>query len=178
MECAQLAAAFENQGRPKAQATRFSPDRRTFSLFSSASPGGAHTETAHGKANYSHVTQRVLDTLHRMKCMPKCFTTPSRVTLPCLVFAVGSVLVADPKAAAASEKAFAGRWDLTISDPSNQQLPSWLELSVEKGAWKANFVGRWGNARLLPKVVINGDLIQFVSPKEEEASKTWSSMGS
>jgi len=46
VECAQLAAAFENQGRPKAQATRFSPDRRTFFLFSSASPGGAHTETA------------------------------------------------------------------------------------------------------------------------------------
>ncbi len=107
-----------------------------------------------------------------MKCMPKCFTTPSRVILPCLVLAIGSVLVADRKAGAAPEEAFAGRWDLTISDSSNKQLPSWLGLTVERGVWKANFVGRWGNARSLPKVVIKGDLIQFVSPKEEEDSKT------
>ena len=104
--------------------------------------------------------------------MPKCFTTRSRVTLPCLVLAIGSVLVADREAGAAPEEPFAGRWDLTISDSSNKQLPSWLELTAEKGVWKANFVGRWGNARPLPKVVIKGDRIQFVSPKEEEDSKT------
>ncbi|MGO8926012.1 MAG: DUF1080 domain-containing protein [Limisphaerales bacterium] len=107
-----------------------------------------------------------------MKLMPKCFTTPSRVALPCLVLAIGSVLVADRKAGAASEEAFAGRWDLTISDSSNKQFPSWLELTAEKGVWKANFVGRWGNVRPLPKVVIKSDLIQFFSPKEEEDSKT------
>ena len=107
-----------------------------------------------------------------MNCMPKCFTTRSRVTLPCLVLAIGSVLVADREAGAAPEEPFAGRWDLTISDSSNKQLPSWLELTAEKGVWKANFVGRWGNARPLPKVVIKGDRIQFVSPKEEEDSKT------
>jgi hypothetical protein len=36
--------------------------------------------------------------------------------------------------------------------------------------WKANFVGRWGSARLLPKVVLSGNRIQFVSPREEEGS--------
>src|ERR1019366_2200812 len=113
-----------------------------------------------------------LDRLCRMKCIPKCFTSPSRVTLPCLVLALGSALAADRKAGMASEEGFAGRWDLTISDSSNHQLPSWLELTSEKGVWKASFVGRWGNARPLPKVVIKDDLIEFVSPKEEEGSKT------
>ncbi len=91
--------------------------------------------------------------------------------LPCLVLAVGSAIVAPQKAGAAAEGAFAGRWDLTIRDSNNKQLPSWLELTPEKGVWKANFVGRWGNARVLPKVVIKSDLIQFVSPKQEEDSR-------
>ena len=104
--------------------------------------------------------------------MLKCFTTGSRMTLSCLVLAIGSGLVADLKVGAAPEDSFAGRWDLTISDSSNKQLPSWLELKRANGVWSASFVGRWGNARALPKVVIKGDLIQFVSPKEEEDSKT------
>jgi hypothetical protein len=83
-----------------------------------------------------------------------------------------SVLIAD-KAVAAPEAGIAGRWDLTIRDSRNNQLPSWLELTPANNAeWTANFVGRWGSARRLPKVAIKGDLIQFVSPKEEEGSKT------
>ena len=70
-----------------------------------------------------------------------------------------------------SGEPFAGRWDLTIKEPNGKKLPSWLELSFEQGAWKANFVGRWGNARPLPKVVLSGDRIEFVSPKEDEGSK-------
>src|SRR5262249_54196424 len=50
-------------------------------------------------------------------------------------------------------------------------LPSWLELTSVNGAWKARFVGRWGNARPLPQVEIKGEDIQFLSPKEEEGSK-------
>jgi hypothetical protein len=65
-----------------------------------------------------------------------------------------------------------GRWDLTIQDASQKQFPSWLELSVHRGVWKANFVGRWGNARLLPKVIVQGNQIRFVSPKQEEDSQT------
>src|ERR1035441_9830840 len=41
----------------------------------------------------------------------------------------------------------------------------------DRGVWKANFVGRWGNARPLPKVVVQGNKIQFTSPKEEEDSR-------
>jgi hypothetical protein len=128
--------------------------------------------TSRGEADYYHFKQSGFDRLHRMKCIPECFTTPSRVTLPWLVLAIGSALMADPRAGAAPEQAFAGRWDLTISDSSNKQLPSWLELTGADGVWKTNFVGRWGNARPLPKVAIKGNLIQFISPKEEEDSKT------
>ena len=67
--------------------------------------------------------------------------------------------------------ALVGRWDLTIQDADHKQLPSWLELSCERDVWKGTFVGRWGNARSLPKVVVQGNHIRFVSPKEEEGSR-------
>jgi len=81
-------------------------------------------------------------------------------------------LAAANLARASAAATVAGRWDLTIQDASKKQLPSWLELSVDQGVWKASFVGRWGSARPLPVVTISGDLIHFVSPKEEEGSKT------
>jgi hypothetical protein len=94
----------------------------------------------------------------------------SGLRLQCLGFSLGIILIANHQALAASEDAFAGRWDLTITAPSSKHLPSWLELSVRNGTWKASFVGRWGNARSLPKVDVQGDHIQFVSPKQEEGS--------
>jgi hypothetical protein len=81
-------------------------------------------------------------------------------------------MATDQTAGGLPEETFAGRWDLMIKDSDGKQLPSWLELSVDQGVWKARFVGRWGHARLLPTVAISGDRIQFVSPKEEEGSKT------
>src|SRR5437764_5895755 len=75
--------------------------------------------------------------------------------------------------AASAEAGFAGRWDLTIADvASKKQIPSWIELSRGDSGWKALFVGRWGNARSLPSVIVTTDEIRFVSPKEEEGSKT------
>jgi Domain of Unknown Function (DUF1080) len=63
--------------------------------------------------------------------------------------------------------AFLGRWDLTLKAPE-REYPSWLELRKEGGQLQAQMVGRWGNARPLPKIDLsNGNLI-FVSPKEEE----------
>ena len=88
------------------------------------------------------------------------------------MLALASALAADQKAGAAPAAGFAGRWDLTIQGANHKRLPSWLELTVDHEVWKAGFVGRWGNARTLPKVVIRGDQIQFVSPKEEEDSRT------
>ena len=66
---------------------------------------------------------------------------------------------------------FAGRWDLTIKNAENVETPSWLEVMVTGEMHRAIFVGRWGNARPLPKIKINGENIQFVSPKVEEGSK-------
>lgn len=65
---------------------------------------------------------------------------------------------------------FLGRWDLTLKAP-DREYPSWLELSQENGQLKAQMVGRWGNARPLPKVEIANGHLKFVSPKEEEDRK-------
>jgi 3-keto-disaccharide hydrolase len=105
-----------------------------------------------------------------MKHSTKGFRTFFRVILlQCLLLM--SALMTDLETVAAPAEPFAGRWDLTITAPDHKQLPSWLELKAESGLWKASFVGRWGNARPLPKVIVQGDQIQFVSPKEEEGSK-------
>ena len=57
-----------------------------------------------------------------------------------------------PEAAAA--KPFLGRWDLTLKD-ADREHPSWLEIRLEDGKLAAQIVGRWGNARPLPKVEIS-----------------------
>lgn len=63
--------------------------------------------------------------------------------------------------------AFLGRWDLTLKAPE-REYPSWLELRQENGQLKARMVGRWGNARPLPKVELSNGHLTFISPKEEE----------
>jgi hypothetical protein len=72
-----------------------------------------------------------------------------------------------PTSATDSVAAFLGRWDLTLMTP-DRELASWLELSQQNGQLKAQMVGRWGNARPLPKVEITGGRLTFVSPKEQE----------
>jgi len=72
--------------------------------------------------------------------------------------------------AQATDKAVVGRWDLTIQAP-DRELPSWIEIAENGGQASAQFVGRWGNARPLPKIEIKGTHVMFVSPKEEEGSK-------
>lgn len=68
-----------------------------------------------------------------------------------------------------SAKALLGRWDLTLKDGS-REYPSWLELRQENGRLVAEFVGRWGNARPLPKAELSNGKLTFVSPKEEEGA--------
>ena len=72
--------------------------------------------------------------------------------------------------ATAQNKEFLGRWDLTVT--GDKEYPSWLEVTQENGKLAANFVGRWGNARPLPKIEINKDKITFTSPKEEEDAQS------
>lgn len=87
-----------------------------------------------------------------------------------LLFGIISTSTLAAGDANSAEPAFAGRWDLTVMDSAGHQMPSWLELSRDQGLWTARFVGRWGNARRLPKVEIRGERIDFVSPREEEGS--------
>jgi hypothetical protein len=65
---------------------------------------------------------------------------------------------------------FLSRWDLTLKTPDREYF-SWLEVLQDGGELMARMVGRWGNARPLPKVEISSGHILFVSPKEEEGSK-------
>jgi hypothetical protein len=67
-------------------------------------------------------------------------------------------------------KPYLGRWDLTLKS-ADREYPSWLELQTEHGALTAQFVGRWGNARPLPRVEFSDGKLTFVSPKEEEGSE-------
>lgn len=93
-----------------------------------------------------------------------------RALLLCLVLGFGAGGRASQSGTPAADSAFAGRWDLTITESDHKQLPSWLDLSRREDSWKAVFVGRWGNARPLPAVKIEGQRIQFVSPKQDEGS--------
>jgi hypothetical protein len=70
-------------------------------------------------------------------------------------------------APADSAAVFLGRWDLTLKAP-DREYPSWLELREEGGQLKAQMVGRWGNARPLPKAELSNGHLTFVSPKAEE----------
>ena len=80
-------------------------------------------------------------------------------------------VLGDVPASANSEpaKPFLGRWDLTLKS-ADHEYPSWLELTQESGHLNAQFVGRWGNARSLPKVEVSNGHLTFVSPKEEEGA--------
>jgi hypothetical protein len=104
----------------------------------------------------------------------------SRVALAvavALIFAYGpaparaAAPFADNSASASASSKFLGRWDLTLKAP-NRDWPSWIEITDEGGQLKARFAGRWGNARPLSKVEVADGKLTFVSPKEEEDSKS------
>jgi hypothetical protein len=91
--------------------------------------------------------------------------------LSVLVIAFAPELAAArPHGAPAMATAFLGRWDLTLKAPDGEH-PSWIEISEKDGKLSALFTGRWGNARPLPKVEIDGAHLTFISPKDEESSK-------
>ena len=103
----------------------------------------------------------------------KIYRTVFALVVVILLSSVAYSQQAKPAAASASEpaKAFLGRWDLTLKAP-DREYPSWLELREENGQLKAQMVGRWGNARPLPSADLSNGHLKFVSPKEEEDSKT------
>lgn len=95
----------------------------------------------------------------------------SRTLFLAVVFAALWFFPAMPAANGADPNPFLGRWDLTLKAPDGEH-PSWLEVIKEGDTLKAQFTGRWGNARPLPKVEVAKDRITFLSPKEEEDSKS------
>jgi len=87
----------------------------------------------------------------------------------CLFCAVPTTYAAQ-SAPTSSHAPFLGRWDLTLKAPDGPH-PSWIEISDKDGQLSALFTGRWGNARPLPKIEIDGNKVTFVSPKDEESTK-------
>lgn len=96
------------------------------------------------------------------------------ITVAIMVITAACPFVDSGAAALDEDQSFAepflGRWDLTLKAPDHD-YPSWLEVKEEGGQLKALMVGRWGNARPLPRVALSEGQLSFVSPKEEEDSK-------
>jgi hypothetical protein len=97
---------------------------------------------------------------------PRMYITVAVLLAALFIIPKSSIIVQ-----AADPNPFLGRWDLTLKAP-DQDYPSWLEVQQQDGQLKARMVGRWGNARPLPKIEIADGRITFVSPKEEEGSTT------
>jgi hypothetical protein len=78
-------------------------------------------------------------------------------------FAIAGVsAVAQPPA-----KALLGWWDITITTPKGE-LPSWIDVSEERGSPKIVMVGVTDHATPLKTFSVQGSQIEFVSPKGEE----------
>jgi len=56
-----------------------------------------------------------------------------------------------------------GRWDLVVGT-GEESYPSWLELGEDSGS----FVGRWGSARPVPTIAIDGNKVEFSLPRQYE----------
>jgi 3-keto-disaccharide hydrolase len=108
-----------------------------------------------------------------MKLQPIIFTSALAMLALCVLMGSPVELSSETSSSSHTQsvKAFLGRWDLTLKAP-DREYPSWLELQQEGSHLKAQMVGRWGNARPLPKVELSNGQLMFVSPKEEEDSST------
>jgi hypothetical protein len=85
------------------------------------------------------------------------------------VFFASAALYSQATNADSAVKPFLGVWDLTLKAP-DREYPSWLDIQQKNGQLTAQIVGRWSDARPLPKVEIANGVLTFVSPKEEEGS--------
>src|SRR5690242_16778944 len=93
------------------------------------------------------------------------------VALTCLVLiALQAYSEGKHSPPANSMQALLRRWDLTLKTPL-REYPSSLQLTAQNGQLQALFVGRWGNARPLPKVEFANGQLTYVAPKKEEDRK-------
>src|ERR1700733_10408329 len=94
-----------------------------------------------------------------------------RLFLATAIVMVASCVCSYAQAPASPNDPFLGRWDLTLKT-AGHEFPSWIELRQQNGHLTAQMVGRWGNARPLPKIEITQGKELFVSPKDEVGSKS------
>jgi len=65
---------------------------------------------------------------------------------------------------AESIKPFLGRWDLTIKT-TDQERPSWVEISEDQGQAKGLMTGFWGHAIPTGTIQVSDGEIEFAAPK-------------
>ncbi|MBX9582309.1 MAG: DUF1080 domain-containing protein [Gemmataceae bacterium] len=71
-------------------------------------------------------------------------------------------------ATAADPPGVVGRWDLTVSGPDGT-YPSWLEVRRSgTNTLVGSFVGRFGSARPVSRVEVDGDRVRFAVPPQWE----------
>jgi hypothetical protein len=99
-----------------------------------------------------------------------CYSRFSSFVFSALLLSLAILPTMSAQAAKSDSASYLGRWDLTLKS-ADHEYPSWLELAEKDGKLTAQFTGRWGNARPLPKVELSEGKLLFVSPKEEEGSK-------
>ena len=87
--------------------------------------------------------------------------------LPLLILAAGTGTFVSDLSAQDISGPFAGRWDLTLKGTA-KDLPSWIEVSADRGQVKVVLVGPTDHATPLKQADIKNGELTFVSPKGEE----------
>lgn len=68
--------------------------------------------------------------------------------------------------ASGSITSYAGRWDLTLTTPT-QQRPSWIELSGDESRLQGLMVGLWGHATAPRDIRMKDGRIEFTAPEDQ-----------
>lgn len=67
---------------------------------------------------------------------------------------------------------YLGAWDVTVQGQDGE-YPTWFELSRSaEGALQGRFVGRFGSARPIPQLEVNGQELRFALPVQYESHPT------
>src|SRR5690348_6506896 len=79
-------------------------------------------------------------------------------------------ILALPVMAAAQDKAFLGKWDITATAPEGKRI-YWLEIKNDGGQWSGWFLNRGGSVFKLTSLTIQNGELQFSLPKQTYAAR-------
>jgi len=85
-----------------------------------------------------------------------------------LIAAMPSIAYGQSSSDSTSEESALGRWDIQVEDPDGT-YPSWLEITRRDGALQGRFVGRFGGARRVDELSVDGSQVRFALPPQFES---------